>query len=131
MKKSKVTKVLKMDKKDGYGNTSYIIEFENGDKGYYTSKSDNQNKFVPGQEAEYEIEKKQGKNGNEYFKVKPPASEGQQSFRGGGRPQVAPRIQMISFSMSYAKDLVVAGKIEVKELPMHFDIIYNEMISKL
>lgn len=136
MKKAKVSKVIKSINNDGspktdnYGNFSFIIEFENGDKGFYTSKSEDQKKFVAGQEAEYIIEEKTGGTGRKYFKVTTPKNEN--SFSGGFKSKAPePRIQMISFAMSYSKDLVVAGKIEFKELGTAFEVIYNEMISKL
>jgi hypothetical protein len=132
MKKAKVTKVTKFEKKDNYGNTSFQIELENGDKGFYTSKSEEQTKFVVGKECEYNIEEKEGKTGKKYYKITIPQSEN--AFTGGGgfkSKAPEPRIQMISFAMSYSKDLVVAGKIEFKELSMAFEVIYNEMISKL
>ena len=77
MKKSKVIKIVKMDKKDDYGNTSFIIEFENGDKGYYRSKNEDQKKFIVEQEAEYLIEEKTGKNNSKYFKITTPQTERQ------------------------------------------------------
>lgn len=128
MKKAKVTKITKMDKKDDYGNTSFVIELDNTDKGFYVSKNENQTKFVVGQESEYNIEEKQGKKGV-YYKITIPQSD-KPSF-GGGRPQADPRIQMIGFAMSYTKDLVVAGKVELKNMTIQFDILYNEMISKI
>lgn len=130
-KKAKVTKITRMEKKDNYGNTSFIIELANGDKGFYTSKNEEQKKFVVGQEAEYEIEKKQGAKG-EYFKITVPSDGG--AFGGSkpfGKSQVDPKIQMISFSMSYAKDLVVAGKVDLKDLLNEFDRMHKAMISKL
>lgn len=130
MKKSKVLKVTRFDKKDSYGNSSFSIEFENSDKGFFSTKDENQTKFVVGKESEYEITEKQSTKGSTYYKITLPQSE-QPTFKGGGRPQVEPRIQMISFAMSYTKDLIVAGKVELKEISTTFDIIYNEMISKL
>jgi hypothetical protein len=127
--KSKPTKVTKLDKKDSFGNTTYVVEFENLDKGFYTSKSDNQSKFVVGQEVEYLIEEKQGKTGNTYFKVTLPQSDKQ--FTGSGRPQVDPKVQMISFAMAYTKDLIVGGKLDIKDLEIGFTRMYNIMTSKL
>lgn len=131
--KAKVTKITKMDKKDSYGNTSFVIEFDNSDKGFYVSKDENQTKFSIGKETEYTIEQKVGKTGATYYKISLPQSEQQPGGwqKGGGKPAIEPRIQMISFAMAYTKDLVVAGKVELKELPIHFDVIYNEMISKI
>ncbi len=128
MKKAKTTKITQMAQKDSYGNTSFVIELDNGDKGFYTSKNENQTKFVVGEVTEYLIEAKEGKKGT-YYKITLPQTE--QPFKAAGRPQIEPRIQMISFAMAYAKDLVVAGKVEMKALPATFDIIYGEMISKL
>lgn len=128
MKKAKTTKITQMAQKDSYGNTSFIIEMDNGDKGFYTSKNENQTKFVVGQETEYLIEAKEGKKGT-YYKITLPQSD--QPFQSKGKPVIEPRIQMISFAMAYAKDLVVAGKVDMKALPATFDIIYGEMISKL
>lgn len=132
MNKSKVTKVTKLDKQDSFGNTTYVIEFDNLDKGFYTSKSAEQNKFVVGKEVEYEIEQKVGKTGKEYFKITLPKQDGGGGWKGGGgRPPADPRVQMISFAMSYAKDLVIGGKLDIKDLQAGFDRIYNIMTSKL
>ena len=128
MKKSLVTKVTRFEKKDNYGNVSFAIEYSNGDKGFYSTKSEEQTKFVAGKDAEYEIEEKQSKKGGVYYKITLPGEA--QPFK-GGRPQIEPRVQMISFAMSYTKDLIVAGKVDMKNLGDTFDIIYNEMTSKL
>lgn len=131
-KKAKVTKITKMDKKDNYGNTSFIIEFDNTDKGYYRSKNEDQKNFIIGNVADYVIEEKTGNAGAKYFTVTLPKTEGfQKSFGGGGKPQQDPKVSMISFSMSYTKDLVVGGKLDIKDLETGFNRIYNIMISKL
>lgn len=127
--KAKTTKITTMAQKDSYGNTSFVIELDNGDKGFYTSRDEQQKKFVIGQETEYNIEKKEGKKGS-YFKITLPG-DGSQKFSGSGKPQIEPRIQMISFAMSYTKDLVVAGKVPVESISKEFDNIYKLMISKL
>lgn len=128
MKKAKPTKITKMDKKDSYGNTSFIIEFDNSDKGFYTSKSEEQTKFIIGTESEYEIEERTGAKGK-YYKVTIPQS-GKPQF-GGGKPQIDPKVQMISFAMSYTKDLIVAGKIPLDKLKENFNIIYSAMTEKI
>ncbi len=130
MKKSKVIKIVKMDKKDDYGNTSFIIEFENGDKGYYRSKNEDQKKFIVEQEAEYLIEEKTGKNNSKYFKITTPQTDAPFN-RGGGKPQIDPKVQMISFAAAYTKDLIVAGKADIKEFGSQFNSIYSTMISKI
>lgn len=69
MKKSQVTKAEFTGKtwESKFGGTLYDhdIEMENGDKGVYASKFENQDKFVVGREAEYEF--KEG----DFPKIKP------------------------------------------------------------
>jgi hypothetical protein len=131
-KKAKVTKITKMEKKDNYGNTSFIIEFDNGDKGYYRSKNEDQKNFIADNVSDYQIEEKTGSTGAKYFTVTVPKTDQPFSKPGfGGKPQQDPKVQMISFSMSYTKDLVVGGKLDIKDLETGFNRIYNLMISKL
>lgn len=127
-KSAKVTKITKMDKKDTYGNSSFIVELENGDKGFYVSKNENQTNFEIGKDAKYLIEEKIGKEGKKYYKITTPSTP---FMHGGAKPQQDPRTQMISFSMSYAKDLVVGGKVEYKDLGGAFENIFNLMVSKI
>jgi hypothetical protein len=126
-KKAKVTKITQMEKKDNYGNTAFIVEFDNGDKGFYNSKNPNQTKFVVGNVADYAIEEKQGSKGV-YYKITIPQEA---KVFGGARPAVDPKVQMISFAMSYCKDCIVAGKVPLSDLEKEFNRIYNVMISKL
>jgi len=133
MKKAKPIKITKMDKKDSYGNTSFVIDMDNSDSGFYTSKNENQTKFVVGQEVEYDIVQKIGGTGKPYNKISMPQSDQPAggNWQKGGKPAPEPRIQMISFAMAYTKDLVVAGKVDLKDMGKQFDTMYNEMISKL
>ena len=57
MKKSKVISVQANGTWEGkYGMMyKYEVSFENGDSGEYSSKSENQTKFIEGQETEYEF----------------------------------------------------------------------------
>lgn len=136
MKKAVVKKVIKTvnddgsAKKDTWGNYSFIVELENGDRGYYNSKSEDQTKFILGKESEYVIEEREGKSGKKYNKITIPQAEGGKPF-GGGKTQVDPKVQMISFATSYVKDLVVSGKINMEDFEKQFNRIYNLMISKL
>jgi hypothetical protein len=135
MKKSIVKKVIKTvnddgsAKKDNWGNFSFIVELENGDRGYYNARSEDQTKFVVGKEAEYLIEEKEGKTGKKYNKITTQQSEGQ--WPKGGKPAPEPRIQMISFAMAYTKDLVVGGKVGIQDLEKYFEILYSAMIKKI
>ena len=67
IKKSVVTVATPNGTWDGkYGLMyKFIIEFENGDRGSYLSKLETQNKFIIGNETEYEY------TGGEYPKIKP------------------------------------------------------------
>lgn len=128
MKKSKVTKILKMDKKDNYGNTSFIIEFENGDKGYYRSKTEEQTKFILQKDSEYNIEEKTGGTGSKYYTITVPNDQQGGGFK-SGKPQIEPRVQMISFAAAYTKDLVVAGKVPIEKFDEQFRSLYKSMSS--
>lgn len=125
--KARPTKITKLDKLDNYGNTTFVIEFDDGTKGFYTSKSPDQIKFTVGNVADFEIEAKQGSKGP-YNKITIP----QTGFKpGAGKPTIEPRIQMISFAAAYTKDLVVAGKFGMEKYEQEFNRIYDVMISKL
>jgi hypothetical protein len=129
-KKSKVTTIEKRDQKDGYGNTSFVVSFENGDKGWYTSKNEDQTKFVAGKQAEYIIEEKQGAKAK-YFKITIPQKENNFGSGGFQKKSADPKVQIISFAASYTKDLICAGKATPESFEFTFDKIYNKMISKL
>ena len=81
MKKSRVITVSPQGEyqlKDGKTLYKFIISFENGDSGEYSSVKMDQTKFVVGQEADYEISSTQYGN-----KVKPVYNQGG-GFSGGG-----------------------------------------------
>ena len=67
----------------------FYVTFENGDNGKYNSKSENQNKFVVGQEATYDYIPREY-NGKTYYTVKPvnpqyaPQSVSNGTSQGGG-----------------------------------------------
>lgn len=93
------------------------LEFDNGDSGSIGTKEMNPSKIAVGQTLTYTID-----NG----KIKAV----QQSFKGGGFKQKPYEHECASYSASYAKDLVVGGKIETKDLLPIADKIYNWLISK-
>jgi len=64
--------------KDGRTLYKFVLTFENGDTGEYSSVKPDQNKFVVGQEAEYELNATQYGN-----RIKPVYSQGG-GFSGGG-----------------------------------------------
>ena len=87
----------------------FIIEFENGDRGSYLSKSETQNKFVIGNETEYEY------TGGEYPKVKPhyanPISNNYSNKNSETRDE-------IRFSVAFkgAIDLASSKVIDIKDI---------------
>lgn len=125
--KAVTSTVLKMDEKDSYGNTTFKVTLDNGDAGFYTSKNENQTNFVKGKEVEYNIEKKVGKSGKEYFKITLPHAE----RKLGGFQREDPKIKLIGFAMSYSKDLIVANKVKIESLESCFERIYNIMLKKI
>lgn len=123
--KARPTKILKLDKLDNFGNTTFIIEFDEGTKGFYTSKNPEQTKFIVGNVADFEIEVKQGKNGP-YNKITIPQATG---FKpGGGRPS-DPKQAFTTMGYSYAKDLVVAGKVGMQDFHALAKDIFDNMVK--
>ena len=106
---SKTSKVTRADYYSGHdweshGKTFYVheIEFENGDSGEYSSISQEQNKFVVGQEVEYEL--MPGK-GDYAAKIKPVQSGGNFSSGGGGGYRGGSKTDPRTMILSYAKDM--------------------------
>lgn len=125
-KKAKVTKLTKLDKQDSFGNTTFIVEFDDGTKGFYTSKNPDQTKFIVGNVADYILEVKQGSKGP-YNKITVPQSA--VFLKGGGRPPVDPRVQFIGYSAAYSKDLVVAGKVSLDNMNAFSESIFKNMLK--
>lgn len=95
---------------------SFDIEFENGDAGEYSSISEQQKFFVPGQEAEYEVDTSNPK----YPKIKPV-----RQFGGGGKPfQPAGRgdqsleiaSKTVNTALMQATELVKSGHVKPDQL---------------
>ena len=96
----------------------------------YNSKSKDQKKFIPGQEAEFTEETKTytDKQGNlkEYFVIKPLMQNKQSNF---GKNLQKEKARYSGFCVSYAKDLVVAGKIPFEELATEAWILFELMVE--
>lgn len=129
-KKARVTKITKLDKPDNFGNTTFIVEFDNLEKGFYTSKNAEQTKFIVGNVADYIVEVKQGSKGP-YNKITVPQT-GNPFVKGagGGRPVADPRASFIGYAASYSKDLVIGGKIEIGNMNAFSDAIFKNMIKQ-
>lgn len=100
------------------------IELDNGDKGSIGSKEKMPVKLNPGSELTYTID-------NGKIKAAVPQNAGGAPWPKGGKQGPEPRIQMISFAMAYTKDLIVGGKLEIKDLETGFERMYKIMTSKL
>ena len=100
----------------------YKISYD-GKQAFYSSKSDKQEKFIKGQEAEFIEEVKTGKNGN-YFNIKPVPMQRQSNF---SKELKKEKSKYSGFAVSYAKDLVVAGKLEFEELTTYAWILFDLM----
>lgn len=104
--KGTVKAVNKTDFTDSYGNAYYNVEMADGTKGNYACKAGANPYFVEGQEVEYEIEVKTGKNG-EYNRFKKPATD----FKKGGYKHDTLGIA-VGQGMNLATQMFCADKIE-------------------
>jgi len=116
MKTAKVDLVtFKKDFTSQYGTFySFEVKFNNGDTGFYNSKTKDQSKFIVGVEAEYELETKTNDKGS-FNLVKPVVA--QKSFGGGFK--AAPKNENIIIAQSSIKasvELICVGKIDIKDL---------------
>ncbi len=99
------------------------IELDNGDHGQIGTKERLPDKLNVGQELTYTIESSSYGN-----KIKAVSAGSGSGFR-GGKPQRDPKEQMISFATAYTKDLIVAGKIDIKDLEPAVKRMYQVMKS--
>lgn len=122
-KKAKITRTTFKNEWTGNGNTVYYhdIELDNGDKGSIGSKEKMPARLNPGQELTYTID-------NGKIKAVAPAGGG---FTGGGKKGPDPKVQLTAFAMSYTKDLIVAGKLDIGQLAATFERIHSLMTAKL
>jgi hypothetical protein len=123
--KSKVTKAeFKNDYDSKYGTMNvFTIEFENGQKGQYQSKSRNQDKFVVGKEAEYEVTPVDGYPD----KIKPVQAN---NFTGAKKfdPVAEEKRQKLIVAQSSIKaavDLAVGGVVKYEQLEAASKKIYE------
>jgi hypothetical protein len=97
----------------------------------YNSKSKDQKKFIPGQEAEFTEETKTYKDkttGEEkpYLVIKPLLQNRQSNF---GKALSKEKSRYSGFAVSYAKDLLVAGRISKEELADQAWILFELMVA--
>ena len=106
--------------------TLYAFKIQYDDKtAYYSSKSKDQKKFIKGQEAEFTEETRTGDRG-EYIIIKPIYTGGQSSF---GKRLKVEQSKYSGFAMAYAKDLVVAGKIDSEQMYVEAQCMLDWMVE--
>lgn len=98
------------------------IELDNGDSGQIGSKEKMPSKLNPGSELTYTIESTSRGN-----KIKAVVAGYPAGFK--GRPPIDPRAHFIGFSAAYAKDLVVAGKMDIKDMNGGAESIFKNMLK--
>ncbi len=119
----------------------YIKEYENkygtfhlhkvyydGKTALYNSKSKEQSKFIMGQEAEFTIEMKTGKNG-EFLTIKPMKQGGGGGYSNYGKALKKEQSRYAGFAMSYSKDLVVADKIKIDDMSLYTKKMFDLMVE--
>ena len=103
---------------------SHKITYE-GREAWYNSKSKEQKKFISGQEAEFTEELRQGKNGD-YLVIKPLNPNKQSNF---GKALKKEQTRYSGFAVSYAKDLVCAGRLPFIELLEYSTVLFDHMVE--
>lgn len=125
-KTAKITRTVFVSEWSGPSGQVYYheIELSNGDKGQIGSKEKMPAKLNPGTELTYTIES--SPRGNKIKAVNEnrniPGFTGKKVFQD-------PRAQFIGFSSAYAKDLVVAGKVDIKAMNIAAESIFLNMIK--
>lgn len=131
-KKAKITRtVFKNEWKGPNGNVFFHrIELDNGDCGSIGAKESMPAKLNPGNELTYTIEPDPDPRGD--FKIKAVNNQQSGGFAGGGgKKGPDPKVQIVGFAMSYTKDLIVADKVKIDQLPGIFEKIHALMASKI
>ena len=96
-----------------------------GRDAYYSSQSKDQKKFVPGQETEFTEETRTSNKGS-YLVIKPVYQNRQSNF---GKALSREKSRYSGFAVSYAKDLVVSGRLDRDELPVYATMLFDLMVE--
>lgn len=108
---------------------SFKVSYD-GKTAFYNSKRKDQTTFVAGQEVEFTEEErtfKKDDGGTGKFLVIKPISQNKQSNFGKALKKEQSRYS--GFAVSYAKDLVVAGKVEFDQLIPYAEVLFNAMVE--
>jgi hypothetical protein len=110
--KAKITKVEFVKTYDTKHGEMFLHRVEyDGKEALYSSKKKDQNKFTAGQEAEFNEEKRTNKAGTGFLVIKPVYAQGGNSNY--GRQLKREQSKYSGFAVSYVKDLIIAGKIDI------------------
>lgn len=106
------------------------VELDNGDKGSIGTKDKEPEKLNPGKEITYTTET----NDKGQVKIKL-VQANQNNFQGGNnfkKPFIAPdpRVANTGYAMRYVVDLIVAGKVEYKEIGSSFEKVFGLLDKK-
>jgi hypothetical protein len=126
----KTAKIIKVAfKKEWTGGKEPVyyheLELDNNDKGEIGCKEKLPAQLAVGCSLTYTIDG--GQYGNKIKAVREKNGFGTGGFKKGPDPKV----QVAGFAMAYTKDLVVAGKVEIKDLPAIFEKIHALMHAKI
>ena len=123
--KAKITGVRFVKEFEGkYGKAFVFGVSYAGKEAQYISKSKEQTKFVNGQEAEF-TETVKTWNDEDQITIRPV----QANTGNFGRAVKKEQSRYSGFAMSYAKDLVVADKIEIKDLRKYTTTMFDLMVE--
>lgn len=103
---------------------SFKVSYD-GKTAFYNSKYKDQKNFIAGQEAEFtEEERTYEKDGNigKFLAIKPISQNKQSNF---GKALVKEQARYSAMCVSYAKDLVIGGRIQIGELPDYAWIMFE------
>lgn len=109
----------------------YSFKVSYNDKvGIYYAKSKDQTDFVKDKEAEFSETESSYRDGqgneHKYIIIKPPSKNKQSNF---GKALKKEQSKYSGFAVSYSKDLVVAGKLELTDLAAHAWTLFELMVE--
>jgi hypothetical protein len=126
--KATITSVIFSKEYESKFGTMYLHKVQyDGKTAFYSSKTKDQTFFKKGEDAEFTEEIKQGNNGD-FITIKPVRD----SFKGNsnyGKALKREQSKYSGFAVSYAKDLVIAGKLEFEELAVYSTVLFDLMVS--
>ena len=106
---------------------SFRVKYDD-ESAIYTSKYKDQKKFIPGEEAEFteEVKTYADKKGqiHEYKVIKPLIQNRQSNF---GKALGKEKARYSAMAVSYSKDLVIGGRIQLSDLPDYAWIMFDLM----